>query len=140
MIQRSWTIGVVSSILRYFGWPTTVDQLNLNLKKTQVGICWIYRSHRGQGWLDTHILLELLLSYWALDFKRHNFLKEKNIQRMWGFQHQSRFWFNTIWFLVVNSIWFLVVNFDDILYCISASWRVIFWSIQVLLWLLPVLA
>ena len=24
------------------------------------------RSHRGQGWLDTHILLELLLSYMSL--------------------------------------------------------------------------
>ena len=61
MIQRSWTIGIVSSILRH-----SVDQLNLDTKKTQVRICWIYRSHRGQGWLDTHILLRGLLDFKSL--------------------------------------------------------------------------
>ena len=127
MIQRSWTIGIVSSILRH-----SVDQLNLDTKKTQVRICWIYRSHRGQGWLDTHILLRGLLDFKSLNLK-------KSIQRMWGLQYQSGFWFDWIWFLVVNLIWFLVVNFDDFFNCISASWRVL-WSIQVPLWILPALA
>ena len=63
MIQRSWTIGVASSILRFSGWSGK----SLHKEKTQVRICWIFRSHRGQGWLDTHILLGLFLSYWALD-------------------------------------------------------------------------
>ena len=63
MIQRSWTIGVASSILRFSGWSGK----SLHKEKTQVRICWIIRSHRGQGWLDTHILLGLFLSYWALD-------------------------------------------------------------------------
>jgi hypothetical protein len=53
MIQRSWTIGVASSILRFSGWSGK----SLHKEKTQVRICWIIRSHRGQGWLDTHILL-----------------------------------------------------------------------------------
>jgi hypothetical protein len=53
----------VSSILRLSGWSAK----SLYKEKTQVRICWIYRSHRGQGWLDTHIRLGLFLSYWALD-------------------------------------------------------------------------
>jgi len=55
-MQRSWTIGVGSSILRFSG-PSS--EKSLHGEKTQVRICWIFRSHRGQGWLDTHILLGL---------------------------------------------------------------------------------